>query len=225
MKEYHKEETSERPPWMPLFISLMLVLLTLFIFLTTFAESDPEKIRIFREQFRESLMLSGQGGLGRVTVVDSGTPDDPLRSLINRMKAKGIDKKLMDEFLTVNQIKELEVMDGERGVAIVLPETVVFDTGKNQLTGLALDYLASIFFLVAELPYVVDIKGYASGRGPAGYADALEFSARRAMLVYDYFISRGVPAMKLKVSGCGDAFEDGVTPRDKVEIIFKSPEL
>ena len=220
-----EEETATSPSWMPLFFSLMLVLLTLFIFLITYAETDKEKIRIFKEQFQKSLLLSDEEGRGAQSVVHVGTQQDPLNALINRMKSRGINKKSMDEFLTLKQIKELEVMTGKRGVSVILPEVVVFEPGKNQLTDKAVDYLAAISYLVSELPYLVEIKGFSSGTVPTGYTDALEFSARRAFMVYNFFLSQHIPSLKLKVSGCGDAFAGSEIPQSKVEIIFKSPEL
>jgi flagellar motor protein MotB len=220
-----KEETATSPSWMPLFFSLMLVLLTLFIFLITYAETDKEKIRIFKEQFQKSLELSGEEGRGAQSIIRGGTGQDPLSALINRMKSEGIDKKLMDEFLTLNQIKELEVMGGKSGVSVILPEVAVFEPGSNRLTGKAVDYLAAVSYLAAELPYLVEIKGFSPGTVPTGYTDALEFSARRALLVYNFFLSQQIPALKLKVSGCGDAFAGSGIPQNKVEIIFKSPGL
>jgi len=227
MKDYFEDDdAATTPQWMPLFISLMLVLLTLFIFLTTFAEGDRRKVERFREYFRESLLLSGGKGVdGAPSITDVGTGVDPLKSLVNRMKSEGINKKLMDDFLTLKEIKDLEVMDGRRGVSIVLPETVGFVPGKNQLKRFSEDFLDSISYLVSELPYMVEIRGYSTSAVPIGYTDALEFSAKRALLVYDYFVNRDIAPVKLKVSGCGDAFEDSGVTQDKVEIIFKSVEL
>jgi len=230
MKNYSDEETAKetpetRPAWMPMFIALMMVLLTYFIYLTTFVKGSKTEIKMFREQFRRSLMLPGKGGIGKYSITDLGTPDNPARVLINRMKSKGINKKLMDDFLTLKQIKDLEVRDGERGVSIILPEVVGFVPGKNQLTDQAVKFLDTVAILADELPYLVEIKGYAAGTMPVGYSDPLEFSAKRAILVYNYFINKNVDPVKLKVSGCGDAFKDSDVPQDKVELIFKTEDL
>ena len=227
MKEYFEEENSthERPAWMPLFISLMLVLLTVFTFLATYTKGSKIKVHKFREQFRKSLMLSGKGGAGARSVTDLGTPDNPARTLINRMKSNGINKKLMDDFLTLNQIKDLVVKDGERGVSIIVPEVVGFVPGKNQLTEQSINFLDTVSMLASELPYMVEVKGYSTAAIPPGYTDALEFSAKRAGLVYRYLIGKEVPPEKLKVSGCGDTFKDSGVPQDKVEIIFKTEDM
>ena len=210
---------------MPMFISLMLVLLTLFIFLVTYTKGSQTKVQMFKEQFRRSLMLTGEGGNGVHSITDLGTPYNPARVLINRMKSKGINKKLMDDFLTLSQIKDMEVRDGERGVSIILPEVVGFVPGKNQLTDQAVGFLDTVVILVDELPYLVEIKGYSTETVPPGYSDPLEFSAKRAALVYNYFINKEVEPVKLKVSGCGAAFKDSDVPQDKVELIFKTEDL
>ncbi len=98
MRNYHDFEEESRdhaaPQWLTLFISLMLVLLTLFIFLTTFIKDDKRKIRDFREEFKKSLMLPGKGDRGAFAITDIGTEDDPVQRLVNRMKSKGINKKI-----------------------------------------------------------------------------------------------------------------------------------
>lgn len=230
MKNYFEEEIPDdtpgtRPAWMPMFISLMLVLLTIFIFLITYTKGSQTKVQKFKEQFRRSLMLTGKGGAGIHSITDMGTQYNPARALINRMKSKGINKKLMDEFLTLSQIKDMEVRDGQRGVSIILPEVVGFVPGKNQLTDQAVRFLDMVVILADELPYLVEIKGYSTETIPPGYADPLEFSAKRATLVYNYFINKEVEPVKLKVSGCGDAFKDSDVPQDKVELIFKTEDL
>jgi flagellar motor protein MotB len=228
MKDYFEDESSggaTRPSWMPMFIALMLVLLTVFVFLVTFTRGSKLKVRKFKTEFRRSLMLPGQGSKGARSLTDFGTLEEPARALINRMKSEGINKKLMDDFLTLNQIKELEVRDGQRGVAIILPEVVGFLPGKNEITDAAKRFLDRVSVLAAELPYLLEIKGYAGETVPPGYTDALEFSAKRAALVYNYFIAKEIDPEKLKVSGCGTAFRGSGVPQDKVELIFKTEDL
>lgn len=225
MKHYFDDEqVHTSPTWMPLFLSLMLVLLTLFIFLTTFAEKDKVKVEVFKKHFRESLLMPEKERMGTPSVTDIGGPVEPVQAIVNRMKSEGINKKLMDDFLTLNEIKDLQVRDGKNGVAVILPETAVFEPEKKDLTRQSRQFLNSISYLVSELPYLVEIKGYAAGV-PAGFNDSLEFSARRAAEVYNYFLEKDIAPVKLKVSGCGDAFEGSGVPQDKVEIIFKEAEL
>ncbi len=234
MKTYYDDmEAYGTPPWMTLFISLMLVVLTLFIFLTTFTETDKTKLEIFKKHFRKSMLMPREDRKGTPSIIDLGGPVEPISAIVNRMKSEGINKKLMDDFLTLSQIKGLEVMDGTRGVVVIVPEVAYFEEGTKDLTKTSRQFLARLLFLVEELPYLVEIKGYAVGTVPAPYKDALEFSAMRAMEVFNYFIQNNIPPIKLKVAGCGDAFENAAKPetqpspppQNKVEIIFKEAEL
>lgn len=229
MKNYFEGEDMQilgQWPWMPMFISLGLVLLTLFIFLTTFAEKDKVKIDIFKRSFRKSLSMpeESQTGARLALELEMGELAKPILNIVNRMKSRGIDKKLMDEFLTLNQVKDLEVVEGKKRVSIIIPEVVIFEAKKIELTDEAKQFLARISFLVSELPYLVEIKGYASTDIPPPYRDALEFSAKRATQVYNYFLAREILPEKLEVSGCGDAFIHSGKTQDKVEIIFKEAE-
>lgn len=230
MKDYFGDEDMKILgvwPWMPMFISLGLVLLTLFIFLTTFAEKDKVKIDIFKRSFKESISLPEENRRGSRfgPDMDMGENTEPIRNIVNRMKSSGINKKLMDEFLTLNQVKDLEVMEGNKGVCVILPEVVTFQEGKKELTDRAKGFLSRITYLVSELPYQVEIKGYAASKITPGFRDPLEFSAKRAAEVYNYFLAKEITPEKLKVSGCGDAFANSRKSQDKVEIIFKEAEL
>lgn len=230
MKDYYGDEDMKILgvwPWMPLFISLGLVLLTLFIFLTSFAEKDKVKIDIFKRSFKENLSMPEESPKGSRfgPGMDMGENTEPIRNVINRMKSRGIDKKLMDEFLTLTQVKDLEVMEGNKGVCVILPEVVAFQEGKKELSERAKSFLSRITYLVSQLPYLVEIKGYSTSKITPGFRDPLEFSAKRAAEVYNYFLAKEINPEKLKVSGCGDAFADSRKSQDKVEIIFKEAEL
>jgi flagellar motor protein MotB len=226
MKDYlADEEVYTSPPWMLLLISLMLVLLTFFIFLTTFAETDKEKIEVFKKYFRQTLSMPKVERKGTPSITDIGGPVEPIQNIINRMKSQGINKKLMDDFLTLAQIKDLQVMDGKKGVVVILPEVAYFQEGTKNLTENSKKFLERISYLVYELPYLVEIKGYALSKVPPRYRDPLEFSARRAIEVYNYFLEKEIPPIKLKVSGRGDAFEKSSVPQNKVEISFKEADL
>lgn len=106
--------------------------------------------------------LEGRKGAGSIT--ERGSPGNPAQVLINRMKSKGINKKLMDDFLTPSQIKDMEVRDGDPGVSINRPEVVGLVPGKNQLTGQAVRFLDTVVILTDELLYLVEIKGYSNGK-------------------------------------------------------------
>lgn len=219
MRDYFEKDYT-KPAWLTMFLSLMLVLITLFVFLSTYTEHDKSKIEIFRNHFKQSLVLSGKGQGGKRSIIDNSTIE-PLKEILNRMKGEGLSVKLMNEFLNQQQIKELKVKRGERGVVIVLPKSIGFDNNKSlSLNKKILPYLNKIAYLASDLTYLVEIKGYSDNKIPKGIKDELELSSRRALAVYDYFIKKGVNPIKLKVSGCGYDNSESKN-KDRVEIAFK----
>jgi flagellar motor protein MotB len=208
-----------KPAWLPIFISLMIVLLTLMVFLITFSESDSEKIKIFKRFLRENLMLVDKKSELNDRVF--GDEQNPLKALINRMKAEGINKRLMDNYLTIAQIKKIRILDGEDGVCIILPERILFKEGSTKITRETVRPLNEVLPLVMDLPYIVEIRGYASIGEGKNFIDSLEFSSQRAYSIYQYFVSKGVAAEKLTVTGYGDNFSENGKKNNKVEIVFK----
>jgi flagellar motor protein MotB len=224
MKRISLAEPATQPAWMPVYISLMLVLLTLFVFLNTFTEKDPGRVRIFRENFKKALVLLGSGRAGSRSAVDVRGAD-PLLALVNRLKSETLSVDKMDRFLTVAQIKELRVARGERGVTVVVPGKLGFDGTGLVLNALARAALARIAWLATEIPYQVQVTAYSSSRIPAGYGDALGYSAGRALEVYRFLLAHGVPPVKLKMTARGDALARGGPEDNRIEISFQEPQL
>lgn len=226
MRDYHKDIDTSTPQWIPMFLSLMLVLITLFVFLTTFAEGDILKTEEFRRFFKESMMMPEKVETGKEE--EGGyvsTESNPLKALVNRMKSKGINGKLMVDFLTPNPLDGIDIKDGRDGVVVTLPEIVSFATGKAILSRRARIYLTKIAYLASILHYLVEIKGYTSPDFPTHMTDALELSCQRAIVVYNYLVMRKVNPAKLKITGHGDAFAESGVRQDKVEILFKEIDL
>ena len=222
MKEYFEFEET-KPAWLTMFLSLMLVLITLFVFLTTYTEHNKSKIEIFKNHFKQSLVLIGKGQGGKKSIVDN-SEIDPLKEILNRMKSEGLSVKLMKEFLNQQQIKELDVKQGRNGIVIVLPKTIGFSDNSFNLNKKVLSYLNKIAYLASDLPYLVEIRGYSGNVLPKGVKDEFELSLKRALEVYKYFINKGINPVKLKVSGCGIDNSDNKN-KDRVEIIFKEISL
>jgi len=210
-----------------LLLSLMLILLSLFVFLTSFTESDKKKIEIFKRHFNTSIMFSGKGNTGKASLTEFGNNSDPLNNIIRKMKSNNINRELMVKYLTLKDIKDMRVYKGLNGIVLVLPEVIRFRKDRMKLDFTARKYLSKILFLVKNLPYEVEIRGYSSKQNFGGnlkdnsYGEILKDSAARAMLVYDYFISNGASPAKLFVSGYGDSIKKKDAVKDKVEILFK----
>ena len=227
MRRYHIEDSSIGKSQRTLFLSLMLILLSLFIFLTSFTENDKKKVEIFKEHFNKSIMFTGKGNIGKDSITEFGRNIDPLNDIIKKMRSESINRKLMVKYLTLKNIKDLTVYKGISGIVLVLPRVIRFRKNRKELDFTAKKYLSKILYLVKDLPYEVEIRGYSSKEGLTTVSkipnnkELLKDSAERAMLVYRYFIGNGVSPSKLFVSGYGDTIENEDSVKDKVEILFK----
>jgi flagellar motor protein MotB len=227
MSTQYCQETETSSGWMMVFISLLLVLLALFVFLTTFTEPGSSvKVRVFRESFRKSLLISSNNSKQIQALFQEIMPwQKEISRVVKKIKATGLNQPLMDEFLTVADIEGLTINQGKNGVSLIFPEAIRFYDQSLELRQPSRLLLAKIAYLAADVPYLVEIRGYANPQYPKGFSSALEFSARRAAVVYQLFIEKQVNPWKLKVSGFGDAFYSEKESQDKVEIIFKELEL
>lgn len=227
MKTYQIEDSSSDKSQRTLLLSLMLILVSLFVILSSFTESDKKKVEIFRKYFKRSIMFSGKGNIGKDSITEFGNNSDILLDVLKKMRSENINRELMVKYLTLKNIKDLSVYKGVSGVVLVLPEVIRFRKNKMELDFTAKRYLSKILFLVKDLPYEVEIRGYSSELEKNGISEKrknrelLKKSARRAMLVYKYFIGNGVSPAKLFVSGYGNSIEEENALKDKVEILFK----
>lgn len=214
----HAGDTAGRTPsWLFIYLSLILTILTLFIFLFTYTEKDPAKVKLFRDNFKKALMIAGRGSQGRPSVADHGG-EDPLKALANKMRSEGMTVKLMEEFVSTQQIRDLAVKAGESGSVVVIPEAVRFGPASTAVPSDATPFLKELGRLLNEIPFIMEIRARASSALPAGVADPLELSAQRALVLYDFFLAQGVDPLKLKAAGYGEG-------PDRAEFVFKSPEL
>lgn len=223
MKDYFADEKRSSISWMTLYLDIIMLLLTLFVFFASFTEKDLKKVEVFKKHFKKSLMIKGSGKDGRFSITEGDNHTDPVKNIVNRMRTEGINRKIMDNFLEINDIKIFEVRDGKSGTALILPVKAAFINSETKLTDVLKKSLSKITLLARDLPYLLEIRGYSS-ESSAG--KGLKISAQRSISVYEFFKKQGVNPFKMKVSGFGDAFvtEEGDL-QDKVELLFKDPEL
>lgn len=98
--------------------------------------------------------------------------------------------------------RELAVKDDTRGTVITLSGSVLFVTGKSTLLPGATAQLDKVAEALTQLPERhFTIEGHTDTTG--SYAVNADLSARRANVVRDYLISRGVSATAVSAVGIG----------------------
>lgn len=122
----------------------------------------------------------------------------------------------------------LNVKEESRGTVIVLPGSVLFASGKYELTAAAQQKLTLVAGTIAPQAENHDIvvEGHTDSRGSREFN--VELSQNRAQVVMNFLVSRGVPAEAIKAVGIGpdrpiadNNSRDGRQENRRVEIIIK----
>ena len=207
MSQNQSRLSDKRENDMPvLFLSLLLVLITFFIVLTRFVETDSSKVAHFSREYNAQLFF----GVREKAVAavgmrqEQGNEYNPLQSLVNRMKSIGITEPLMNEYLTVNKIKELKVISGEEGIVLRLPQPLNFEAQDTVLSERSRNILNKLKVLFVELPYIIEVKGVGLRKTDEDLFPVLEAGVAVSQTVYRQLINMGVMPEKIKISGTTD---------------------
>jgi len=188
------------------FLSLLLVLITFFIVLTRFVETDPQKVTHFKQNYSHVLFFVDPEKVTRVMEQNEAIfeENNPIQSLINRMKAIGITEPLMNQFLNLTDITTLKVISGQSGLVLRLPKPIQMDGDLpvlNEQGRKTLEKLAVLFF---ELPYIIEIKGVGVDINNTEGFKTLEKGVMASQSVYRQLLLMGVIPGKIKISGTTD---------------------
>jgi outer membrane protein OmpA-like peptidoglycan-associated protein len=125
----------------------------------------------------------------------------------------------------------LPVAQLDRGVQIVLPDNVLFETGKSDVKPeLAGSYLKRVAELAKKSAKIVSVEGHTDNVGSDQYNQKL--SLARAETVRNILLEDGVPADRLTVIGysfsrpvASNATEDGRKFNRRTEVIILEEKL
>ena len=141
------------------------------------------------------------------------------------------EERYRDAMAKLAEAAALHVKEEPRGTVIVLPGSVLFESGKFMLTGGAQQKLTLIAGTLAPQAEEHDIvvEGHTDSQGTR--ESNMELSQQRAQSVMNYLVSRGVPAEAVTSVGIGpdrpiadNNTRDGRTENRRVEIIIKPSE-
>ncbi len=209
-----------------IFLSLLLVLITFFIVLTRFVVTDPEKVERFRRDYSQTLFLGHEVKAPENPVVtmekELFVHENPLKSLINRMKSTGITAPLLDQFLTLSDIKNLRVISGESGLVLRMPQPIAIQEEDSGLSAKSLETLDKMKVLFTELPFLIEIKGVGVEKNEPEPFAAMERGVKASQSVYMHLIGMGVIPQKIKISGTIGSDDSKLETEDTfVELAFR----
>ncbi len=211
--------SKKKNSWLPLYLSLILIILTFFVALTSFSIRIKEKMKVFKKSYRESFIFIGGKSKGEISILNIGDADR-LQFIINQMREKGIDEKSMRKYLKETDLLNLGVSVIKDGKEIVFPVKAFFKGGSTEIDPKKYYLLLKVLPLVKYLPYYVTIKSYPDSN-KVDFLKAFELAGKRAYSVFQFFKEEGVYEKKLSIESYSFAPED---KKASFSIVFSEEE-
>lgn len=211
-EEAESEGNSER--WLLSYSDFITLLMVIFVVLYSMGQTDVQKYKQLAESLKSAFSFGGavqvvdpkinEGG-GTVEngqskpIVVPGIPSEP-------PKSEEVANELTQMLATSNLGNEVSVQTNVEGVLISLSEKLVFEPGTARLPDNVYPVLDVIAEMLKPIENNVRLVGHTDNQPPRDphYANNMELSVARAMVVADYLINKGIDPKRLIVSGRGE---------------------
>jgi len=220
--------------WLVTFADLMTLLLSFFVLLLSMSSMDKSILRDVVSHFVGDMGLAPKKGAGRITTkfeFMDRVIANPAEALDNPQRIKDLlfPDEILPEGMARSTLDEnLQVLVRPEGIALVLSDGLLFDTGESALKEDSRKLLAEFARFLASVTMPVNVSGY-TDNVPSSRTDNYTLSAQRAMSVLSFFLQQGFDPRRFSVSAYADAFPlgDNDTPEGRaknrrVEILLKT---
>ncbi len=218
--------------WLVTFGDMITLLLTFFVLLLTMASMDQSfltRVSVFSKDIG-FLTSRGAGKVpSRIRMIIE-LMERPQDVLLNKDRIKDLlfpDEVLPAEIDRKTLEENLQILERPEGVALVLTDKLLFETGSSQLGPAAESVLAQVAHLITLLNVPVNVSGHTDMVGGESDQNFL-LSAERAQSVLRYLLSQRLDPMLFSVSAYGpnmplvpEQGEDHAKNR-RVEILVKT---
>jgi chemotaxis protein MotB len=212
--KHHEEEHENAERYLITYADLITLLLGLFIILYVSADQDTKKFKTMMAAAGDVFgTKSGGGSAGKGAGLGAGQGEgagagagghEPQPAPANSDKQLAIDAKEIASKIDGPGIK---VTHDERGIVLLLKDSLFFDSGSASIKTPAYATLEKIAPAIGKLTYPVRVEGHADNVPiqTALYRSNWHLSAARALAAAEVLISRGnLPPARLQVVGFGD---------------------
>ncbi|MEI2388482.1 flagellar motor protein MotS [Priestia megaterium] len=216
MKRRRKRYSAQSPKWMVTFADLVTLILVFFILLFSMSSVDNQKFQ---------------------TVVNSLTNGGSLASVEKSQQSQKLDNILakVQDYLKENKLQNvITAKRDERGVALILQEQVLFETGQADILKKGTPFLDELGRLFSTIPNDIKVEGHTDNRPihTYRYPSNWELSAARASGVIRYLTNHfSLSANRFEALGYGDTkplvpntSNGNLQKNRRVEIIISDPE-
>lgn len=214
--------------WQIVYTGFILIMLSFFILLTSFASLDQSKITRFVSSFSNAVsVLSGGRSIEQGSTM--------LDTTINPLPRDDMAARLFETVRAINNqigLEGTEIQMTERGVVMTLKDKLLFESGQGRFSAGAYDRLVKIATIIKQVAVPVEIEGHTDDRpiNTRDYPSNWELSTTRAVSVLRYLVDeQGVEPGQLSAVGfaqyhpvaANDSDEHRAMNR-RVDFVFKT---
>ncbi len=209
------ECTAGAPAWMVTFADLMSLLLTFFVLLLSFSNTEIVKFRTMAGSVKNALGLETTSPLA-ISDMPAGDTMLPIQSAKEGTgkHKEGVERESEELKRELEQLLEEEGIAGrgevqitDRGVVLQLQGDMLFASGSAVIEKKARKVLDSQAEYMQKQQRNVDVLGHTDDRPIATgkYPSNWELSAARAGQAVRYFAGKGVPPSRMRAIGHADS--------------------
>jgi chemotaxis protein MotB len=212
-KQEEEGESGGSERWLVSYSDFITLLMVIFVVLYSMGQTDVAKYKQLAESLKSAFSFGGpvevidskineaggslEDGQAKPIVVP-GIPSEP-------PKSEEVANELTQMLASNNLGNEVSVQTNVEGVLISLSEKLVFEPGTAKLPSDVYPVLDIIVDMLKPIDNSIRLVGYTDNQPPrdSQFANNMELSVTRAMVVADYLINKGIDPERIIVSGRG----------------------
>jgi chemotaxis protein MotB len=207
-RKKQEEHKAGAPEWLATYGDMMTLLLVFFVLLFSMSSIDTERYKAVVQSLSGSLGVLDSGTTVTLEPLINNFPSDsPTESPTEAEEFGDMEEdlqKILEESDLSGQVK-LEI--NERGLLIRFLDSVLFDSGKADLTPQAMEIIDKISNILGETNKMITVEGHTDNVpiSTYKYPSNWELSTTRAVNVVKYMIDKSkIDPIRLSASGYAD---------------------
>lgn len=204
MRRRKRKKDSGAPKWMVTYSDMVTLILVFFILLFSMSQVDLAKFEAISESFRNRMIFDffpspvpmehpTESPSHSTDGSDSNDFELPERNVTTEDEEDSLQNLMTDinQFLDEHALNDVITANRtERGVVLVLQESILFNSGEAEILDSGKPFLEKIGTLLVELPNHVKVEGHTDSRPISNYRypSNWELSGARASSVIRYLI-------------------------------------
>lgn len=230
-----RNDDSGAPKWMVTYSDMVTLILVFFILLFSMSQIDSVKFEAISESFRNRMIfdffpsaIPMDNPTESTSHMESGKNTNEFKSptdLPDRSNKDNDEDSLdallqnVDDFLDENDLNNvISANRTERGVVLVLQDSILFDPGEAEILDTGKPFLTKIGTLLSEISNHVKVEGHTDSRpmNSYRYPSNWELSGARASSVIRYLIDENhFDESRFSLAGYGETRP--IKPNDNPE--------